>query len=558
MKLNIITSLLLITPSFAMEKTDIPAVDYGKSYLADHLTTVSSPLPTPYNTFQPNLSFIQNPERYFRLDKTSSIPLIQQYKEQAKQIYHAHKLYLNDQKTFLERLRQEASAQNNTNLKSLHPWFYKFEDAEIIDRLNFNIDGYKLKSETIDNWLSHLNNPHYTVDDFFENLMVNRTIKLMIREEMKNEDTCLLPATKFSELSSLSNYGRFLSLESIINFRIFDEQLHALFPHISQDCFNKVNAINPEDLPIREAWLIKQDYALMQFLAGKVSVPFDPDTTWELRPREEKSISAYNYSTRKHEDVMIPIIPKEYAKLFNVLYASLAKGPDKQDASFLPEEAKRFQQNRKQANKRLKGRQNAKNKARAQTGTRLIPTKNTPMASQVEQVNLQPISNAASTVPGSPKPSSLHKVKSTPSKSSKPTIPQGGWSLRDQQRNVEAKLKPQQPMKATTNEVLQIEFQPKQPITLSASQYETLQEILNENAPAYRMTFNRVKDLLEAVGIKVERTGGSHAHIHTPGHNIKTLVDIHYGWTDKYGPGTMKSLRTLMQNLSLNNSDFVG
>jgi predicted RNA binding protein YcfA (HicA-like mRNA interferase family) len=549
MKLKMFTSFLLITSSFAMEKTDISAENYKYSYLADHFTTVPS-LPATPDNFQANLNFIQDSERYFRLDKTSSIPLIQQYTEQAKQIYQARKLYLNDQKIFMELLHQKANAQNNTNLESLHPWLREFEDEQVIKILNFNINAYNASIDLIDNFLNCLDNPRYTFDDFFEKLMLSRTVSLIIREERKTKNTLPPPLTKLAELSNLCDYDRFLSLESITTFRILDENLYALFPHISQDCFNNVNTLNLKDLPLREGWFIKQDYALMQFLARQISVPFDPDTAWELRLREEKLINVYNYLTHKYEEIMAPIIPKEYTKLFNALYASLANESNKKDASFLPEEAKRFQQNRKQANRRSKIRQHAKNKVRAQASAKIIPVKNTSLTSEIEQVEVGSISIL-------PQQSSPSKAHSSPTKPLRPTIPQGGWSLRDQQRNAEAQLKPQPARDDSTKEVVQVEFQPDHPITLSAGQYETLQEILNETAPAYKMTFNRVKDLLEAVGIKVERNGGSHARIHTPGHNVKTLVNIHYGWTDKYGPGTMKSLRTLIQNLSLDNPDFV-
>ncbi|AIK96102.1 hypothetical protein [Candidatus Odyssella acanthamoebae] len=558
MKLKFISSVLMLTCSFAMEKTDAVSGSYGQFYFTDHLpAALSSSLALNASSSQDDLSFVFSPQRYFKLDKASPIPLIEQHKEQAKEIYQACKLYLKDQKTFLEQLRQQASAQNYTNLQSLHPWFSEIDDAGIIDRLNFNIKSYECSIITMGDFLRDLDDPKYTLDNFFERMMVSRTTSLMIREERRMEDNCPPSVTKFLKLSNLFGYGRFLSLHSITNFRLFDEHLYALFPHISQNCFMEVDAINQEDLPIREGWLIKQDYALMQFLAGQIRVPYDPDTTWELRTREVRPKSVYNYLTRKYEELMIPVIPREYTKLFNVLYASLAKEPAEKDDSFLPAEVKRLQYNKKKVTKGLKGKQNAKNKAQASSSTRIIHAKVTPSTGQAEQVEVHSLPNSISAFPSLPNPHSPTKVKFKPAKPIKPTIPQGGWSHKDQQRNAETKLKAQAAVEARANEGTQIEFQPDQPITLSAGQYQTLQEILDENAPAYKMTFNRIKDLLEAVGIKVERNGGSHARIQTPGHNIKALVDIHYGWTDKYGPGTMKTLRTLMRNLSLDNPNFV-
>lgn len=111
--------------------------------------------------------------------------------------------------------------------------------------------------------------------------------------------------------------------------------------------------------------------------------------------------------------------------------------------------------------------------------------------------------------------------------------------------------------KTSTTKNVQVQFYPDNPINLTGGQYRTLQEIRAEDTPAYTVTFERVKDFLEGIDIKGDRTGGSHAHIHTPGHNMKILVDIHYGWTNGFGPGTMHNLRDLVVNLGFGDDTYI-
>jgi hypothetical protein len=152
----------------------------------------------------------------------------------------------------------------------------------------------------------------------------------------------------------------------------------------------------------------------------------------------------------------------------------------------------------------------------------------------------------------------IKKEKPTAITPLKPLKPEGGWSQRDQERSLQSKAKVLcSSSTENNNEELGTKFYPDNPIFLTGGQYKTLQEILDETTPSFTLTFEKVKELLEAIGIKVDRNGGSHAHISTPGRNIKILVDVHYGWTNKFGPTTMNNLRNLMLNLGMDNSEFV-
>lgn len=515
-----------------------PITDQQKPFLSQ-LSSKLLPSLTD-NILEQERLYTQNPQRFFQLDKSLQTPLLKQFNEQAVDIFRTRQLYLKDQKEFLEVLSQGARELGNKDLQNLHPWFQKQTDKEIIWILSKNTQTYAQNIDVIENFIETSSRPQQTFDSVFEMIVKSRILILMSRDERRRQGV-ILPSTQDTDFEGLTDYYKHISLEAITNFRLFDEMLCVLFPQVSREALNRINELTAEQT------LIKQDYALMQFLAREVSIPFDPDTSWKKRDLKGKIKSVYIPDERRYKQFIIPTLPKAYKDIYNLLLNSLEAKKINED--FLPTHIKIFEK-QKQKNEKKKGQ-------------KITPITANPLAVLPCSVPPIPIEKniIEKNIPSEFSVSSRSAQEIISPLSLKQTIfkPEGGWSVKDQERNMSAKIKNQNNMVPTnfSGKNVQIKFQPLTPFSLTSGQYNTLQAILSEETPAYTMTFDRVKDLLEAIGIKVERNGGSHAHIYTPGHNIKTLVDIHYGWTNKYGPGTMENLRILMQNLGLNDPKFV-
>lgn len=489
-------------------------------------------------------------ERFYILDPSSSTPILQQFQEQAVAIYQARQEYLETQKEFLIHLAKQACEQDGRNLQSLHPWFYNTRTTEIFRILEENIVAYDRSIQNTAANIARFSNNKGTLEDLFASFVTAQLNYLDYR--VNNRKVTLVIPTKPSLSHSLEPYENFVAQESRVNARLIDEAIYALFPYISREWFDKI------DRDSEKGRRIKQNYSLLSFLAGKLSIPHDPDTMWEnIEATRKKTIYKGKGSQGEQmvEDYKI-ILPEANRELYNYLRCLLKSTPpptkqqkkDKEaDTSFLPDHVKN--------SGRGKRRQHPHPASAA--GSKASKASQPTCASAV----LAPLTGSEQkATPRIASPSSaIITTAPMPSAPLKPLKPQGGWSLRDQQRNTEASSKHQQRLTTSLAEQkLHTQFRPEKPIILSGGQFQTLQMILSEETPAYTLTFNKVRDLIEGLGIPVERrAGGSHAYIHTPGHNMKNLVDIHYGWTDKYGPGTMKNLRTLMQNLGLDNPNFV-
>jgi predicted RNA binding protein YcfA (HicA-like mRNA interferase family) len=146
-------------------------------------------------------------------------------------------------------------------------------------------------------------------------------------------------------------------------------------------------------------------------------------------------------------------------------------------------------------------------------------------------------------------------------KEEKITPPSGGWSKQDKNRSKLTTERKQSSLVSLSKEEPKFHpvslFRPSETIYLSSQANRIRQQILSLDTSPFTIRYKDVKNLLLEIGIPIERSGGSHAHIKTPGHNLKTIVDLHYGWTDKYGPGAMASLRTLLMNLGLDQEEYV-
>lgn len=478
-------------------------------------------------------------QRYFQLDKTQETPLIDQFTSQSIEIYQMRKLYMIDQKEFLEALQHRIDTEKDVDLQNLHPWFNDLSSLEITRILFGNIKSYTSSIANVDKHIKFLDQVDNTLDSLFVTTVTQKMLTLESRDS-RRASSILLPSTKPAEILKLRDYDKFVALEAVTNFRILDEMILALFPHVSQNAFTQANEITEEKSAI------KQDLSFMQFLDGQVDVPLDPDTTMDRRTLPGKIKEILLPQSYTYKKVVMPVIPTEHQILYNKLLTSLADKDVDVSADFLPDHIKKFQANQKKHKKQAANRLAKKRKAKANK-----------QSTSVTQV--QPILTVEKEL--SIKNPSLIKPEATPliEKKEKVFKPIGGWSISDRRRNAQSEAKMQSIASEKTAKIgnEQIQFYPENPVTLTTGQYKTLQEILAEDTPKYTVNFEQVKDLLEEVGIKVERNGGSHAHIHTPGHNIKILVDIHYGWTSGYGPGTIKSLRQLMMNLGLNDDKFI-
>lgn len=546
-KQAILLSMMLIDFAHGMEETANQEQEKLSSSSMHQVRLSTIELDTNL-TYQIDRKCTENPQRFLKLDNGLEKPVLQQFRQQAYEVFQNRQVYFREQKEFLELLLQKAKNQDNTSLQTIHPFFKNYTDEEILKILNSSISTYNQSIENADNGLCLIQDKSQTVDTFFRKFICTRMMTLVDRSNRRNSGINL-PSTKKAEFDNIDDYEKFMSLEAIMNFRIYDEILQALFPYISQECFISCNELTHEKTNI------KQDLALMQFLANEIQVPFDPDTTSSMRTLEGTVQSVFDANTRKYVERVIPTIPKERQELYENLYQSLEK--TNIDMSFIPLHIKEFETRRQARKAKAKRKAKMKNELKEKNAKKKMsqPESSLPQMpsdnSKFREVNkivevLSPaeVSSQATYVEFNKAASNL-----------KPTKPQGGWSLKDQLRNAQAKEKQQDILAPRNDNQLKTKFEPNEPINLTSGQHRTLQEILD--AIPYSVTFNQVSDLLEAIGIKVARNGGSHAHINTPGHNIKTLVDIHYGWTDKFGRATMESLRELMINLSLDKEENI-
>lgn len=527
MKLKISLLVALATQALSMEQEDI----LDSSLLHAQLR------PTIQTLNVEDLNLTTRYQRFFKLDKTQKTPIIEQLIAQAKEIYQTRQLYMIDQKEFLEELQKKANGAENTNLQNLHPWFSEMSTGDITRILSKNIKTYAQTIASFGVILDYLENKDNTIDSIFVNIMRIRLSTLQLRDQRKT-DGIHLPSTTPESLLTLGDYDKFVAWEAITNFRIYDEILFALFPHISQSTFREANEITIETTAIQ------QDLALMQFLDGQLNVSFDPDTSTNMRDLPGTIKKIFISQTCTYQQIVIPTIPVKYNQLYTKLLNCLPKEKEDISSSFLPEYLKKFEEDRKKRQKKEKPKRAKKRKAKTVKTPSTVPAAQSLTTAEKGSDITKP---------------SLNKAKTNAIPKAKIDKPIGGWSAKDKERSAQSEVKMQSLFleKSSKTKNRQTQFHPESPITLSTGQHRTLQEILSLDTPMYTMTFERVRDLLEGIGIRVERNGGSHAHIYTPGHNMKILVDTHYGWTDAYGPGTMRNLRELMQNLGLDNNDFI-
>ena len=382
-------------------------------------------------------------------------------------------------------------------LQSVHPWFKGWPNEIIRSTLKTDIERYQISINVTNEYIQQLTTEKVNVDSLFIQAFASRQEFLFARKKRDNLKVNDIP-TKPTEMLVLSGYKKCCANYAIKVFRLYDEIIFALFPHISWEVLQSSSGMT-----YLGRYLV-EDISLMQFLSGEKKMPLDPDTV-------------------NSQIIITSEIPKQNQNLYDALLASKVIYP-------LPEPVRKFEKNQTKKKKSAR-----KKKNNSQKPGVLIP-------SSLTAVSVAPTATKKKTV-----------------KKERVIIPAGGWSTKDKIRSSDAVTKKQTHLIESKSEgaAVQTIFQPATEITLTDSQYDTLQAIRSPTTLEYTLTYDPVVSLLEAIGIIVDRkSGSSHAHIFTPGHNMKILMEPH-GWTDAYGHKTMTKLRNLMKNLSLNDNKFI-
>ena len=94
-------------------------------------------------------------------------------------------------------------------------------------------------------------------------------------------------------------------------------------------------------------------------------------------------------------------------------------------------------------------------------------------------------------------------------------------------------------------------YVPSRKITLTSGQHRVLEAI--RSGERFSFTMDKFTSFMEGLGITQQSRKGSHAHFSTPGRLPKIFVNPH-GWTNTFGPGAMRGMLGLINNLSLGES----
>jgi hypothetical protein len=142
--------------------------------------------------------------------------------------------------------------------------------------------------------------------------------------------------------------------------------LVALFPHVSQNAFTRANEITEEKTAI------KQDLFFMQFLNGQLDIPLDPDTTMEKRTLPGKHKEVFDSQSSTYKTIIMPIIPREYQKLYTKLLSSLPEKKTELSSDFIPPHLMGFHKKQEQWKKQEAARIAKKRGEKAQKQAPLV------------------------------------------------------------------------------------------------------------------------------------------------------------------------------------------